>query len=130
MMLLILLAIFSLQFAVAAQSAQDFEKAMAAYTQRDYGTAAKLLPQFLDSSKEQITQYREAVAALGLSYHFLERHREAIPLLSKALEWNSRRSEFPYALALSCLRVRGMRSPKCFEFRRSQRRQGCSQQDS
>jgi tetratricopeptide (TPR) repeat protein len=91
--------------AAAAQSLPNFEKAMAAYSKRDYATAAKLLPQFLEPHGEQNSQYREATAALGLSYHFLEQHREAIPLLSKALEWNSNSSEFPYALALSCLRI-------------------------
>jgi tetratricopeptide (TPR) repeat protein len=97
--------LFALIFAAAAQSLPEFDEAMAAYRQRNYAIAAKLLPQFLESRGDEDPRYREAAAALGLSHHFLEQHREAIPLLSKAVEWNGQSSEFPYALALSCLRI-------------------------
>jgi Flp pilus assembly protein TadD len=99
------LSTFALLFAAAAQTSANFDRAMAAYRQRDYATAARLLPQFLDSAGDQDPKYRDGTAALGLSYHFLEQHEKAIPLLTKAAGWSGRNSEFPYALGLSCLRT-------------------------
>lgn len=94
-----------LRFAAIAQPRPDFDSAMAAYRQRDYATAAKLLAALLDSRGEENPHYREGTAALGLTYHFLEEHGKAIPLLSKASEWQVQNPEFAYALGLSHLRL-------------------------
>lgn len=99
------LAPVALVFAAAAQSPSDFQEAMAAYHQRDFATAANLLPQFLKSRGEKDTHYQEGTAALGLSYHFLDQHQKAIPLLTKATEWGGQKPEFLYALGLSYLRI-------------------------
>lgn len=95
----------ALEFAAVAQPRPDFDTALAAYRQREYATAAKLLAALLDSRGEDDPHYREGSVALGLSYHFLEEHRKAIPLLSKASEWHVHNPEFAYALGLSQLRL-------------------------
>src|SRR5688500_7290536 len=83
-----------------------FESGMTAYRSRDYAEAIKVLSGYLNGSSAAESKHRDATAALGLSYHFVQDYKRAIPLLERASEWSPGNSEFAYALALSHARQR------------------------
>jgi tetratricopeptide (TPR) repeat protein len=91
---------------VCAFGADHFNAGMAAYHARDYDRAVPELEAYLKTAPPDQGTRKEAVAALGLTYHMLRNYAKAIPLLEEVSTGDQANTEFAWALGISHVRTR------------------------
>jgi tetratricopeptide (TPR) repeat protein len=79
---------------------------LAYYQQNNFPGAIRHLSAALKLEPENSSAWKQTVETLGMAYFFSNRAQEALPLLEKAVAWNSGDTYFLYALAMTYVYAR------------------------